>query len=39
MVELIAQIFGMSFVGIILFCIVWTLGNYISEDIKFKKNK
>ena len=39
MVELIAQIFGMIFVGIILMCIVFTLGDYIIEDYKLRKNR
>ena len=39
MVELIAQIFGMVFVGVILVCIVITIGEYIEEDIKLKRNK
>ena len=37
--ELIVQIFGMSFACLILFCIVWTFGDYIIEGIKLKKNK
>ena len=39
MIELIAQIFGMVFVGVILVCIVITIGEYIEEDIKLKRNK
>ena len=29
MADTIAQILGMTFVGIILVCIVWTFGSYI----------
>jgi len=29
MIETIAQIFGMVFVGIIIVCIVWTFGSYV----------
>ena len=39
MIETAAQIFGTTFVAIILFCMVWTFGTYIAEDIKLKKNK
>ena len=39
MVETIAQIFGMVFVGTILVCIIGEVGSYIAEDIKLKKNK
>ena len=39
MVELIAQIFGMVFVGVILVCIVSTFGTYIIEDYKLRKNR
>ena len=39
MIETIAQVFGMVFVGIILVCIVITIGEYIEEDIKLKRNK
>ena len=34
MVEVIAQVFGMTFVGVILFCIVWTFGSYIIDSRK-----
>ena len=34
MVETIAQVFGMAFVGIILFCIVWTFGRYVIDSNK-----
>jgi hypothetical protein len=37
MLELIAQIFGMTFVGVILVCLVYTVSEYIKEDIKSKK--
>ena len=26
-----AQIFGMIFLGTILVCLIWTIGNYIAE--------
>ena len=39
MVETIAQIFGMTFVGIIIVCVVITFGDYIIEDYKLRKNK
>ena len=29
--ETIAQVFGMTFVGIILICLVWTIGSYIAD--------
>ena len=32
MIETIAQIFGLTFVGIILICIVITFGSYIAES-------
>ena len=37
MVETIAQVFGMTFVCVILVCLVFTIGEYIREDIKSKK--
>tara|TARA_B100000131_G_C17565820_1_gene388756 strand:+ start:342 stop:464 length:123 start_codon:yes stop_codon:yes gene_type:complete len=39
MIETIAQVFGMVFVGIIIMCIVFTFGEYIIEDYKLKKNR
>ena len=39
MVETIAQIFGMTFVTIIIACVVFTFGDYIIEDYKLRKNK
>jgi len=42
MIETIAQVFGMVFVGIILICIVWTFLSYIvlsNEEPKLKGNK
>tara|TARA_R110000772_G_scaffold231945_1_gene343107 strand:+ start:324 stop:446 length:123 start_codon:yes stop_codon:yes gene_type:complete len=39
MVNLIAQIFGFGLVTLILICLVWTVGNYIIEDIKLKRNR
>ena len=29
MIETVAQIFGMAFIGIIIICIVWTFGSYV----------
>ena len=29
--EMVAQIFGMTFIGIILVCLIWTIGNSIAE--------
>ena len=29
--ETIAQVFGMTFVGVILICLVWTICSYIAE--------
>ena len=29
--EIAAQIFGITFVGTILVCLVWTIGSYIAE--------
>jgi len=39
--ETVAQIFGMTMVGIIIVCIVWTFGQYIigSMDRPGKRNK
>jgi hypothetical protein len=39
--EMIAQVFGFTFVGIILICIVWTFGSYVlgSIDAPGKRNK
>ncbi len=31
MMETVAQIFGMTFVCIIIICLVWTIGSYIAE--------
>jgi len=35
--DIFAQIFGMTFVSIIIICLVWTVGDYIHQDIKIKK--
>ena len=32
MIEIVAQIFGLTFVGIILICLVWTIMSYIFEN-------
>jgi len=39
MTDTIAMIFGMTFVGIILICLVWTIGTYIfnGSDTQNKK--
>jgi hypothetical protein len=29
--ETVVQFLGLSFVGIILICLVWTIGSYIAE--------
>ena len=39
MIDTIAQIFGIIFVGTILVCIIGTLGNCIAEEYKLRKNK
>ena len=31
MIEIAAQVFGMVFVGIIIICLIWTIGNSIAE--------
>lgn len=31
MIELIAQIFGMTFIGIIALCMLWTIGKSIAS--------
>tara|TARA_R110001592_G_scaffold116329_1_gene317606 strand:+ start:1406 stop:1561 length:156 start_codon:yes stop_codon:yes gene_type:complete len=31
MIEIVAQIFGMSFIGVIVVCLIWTIGNSIAE--------
>ena len=35
----IAQIFGMTFVGIILVCLVWTIMSYIFSSESRNRNK
>jgi hypothetical protein len=35
----IVSVFGMGFVGLILICLVATVGEYISEDIKLKRKR
>jgi len=39
--ETIAQVFGFTFVGIILICIVWTFGSYVlgSTESPGKRDK
>ena len=39
MTDTIAVIFGMTFVGVILICLVWTIGDYILEDIKLRRKE
>ena len=34
MIEMIVQVFGMTFVGVIMFCAIWTFGIYIVESKK-----
>ena len=36
---MIAQIFGMTFVGIILVCLVWTVMSYILSSESRDRNK
>ena len=31
--EIVAQIFGMTFIGIVLICLVWTILSYIFNNI------
>ena len=42
MIDMIAQIFGMTFVGIIIVCLIWTICGYIAEanspNNKLKEN-
>tara|TARA_R110001583_G_scaffold119603_1_gene270934 strand:- start:200 stop:370 length:171 start_codon:yes stop_codon:yes gene_type:complete len=38
MIEKIAQVFGMTFVGIILMCLVWTIISYMMTA-SYRKNK
>jgi len=38
MIDTIAMIFGMTFVGIILICLVFTIGDFIVRDIKMKRH-
>jgi Na+-transporting methylmalonyl-CoA/oxaloacetate decarboxylase gamma subunit len=33
----IVSVFGMGFVGLILVCLVVTVGEYITEDLKLKR--
>jgi hypothetical protein len=35
--ETAAQIFGMTFVSVIIICLVITVGDYIIQDIKMKR--
>jgi hypothetical protein len=37
--NMIAQIFGMTFVGIILVCLVWTIMSYIFSSESRNRNK
>jgi hypothetical protein len=37
--DTIAVIFGMTFVGVILVCLVWTIGNYIFNNIDSQNKK
>ena len=42
MIEMVAQIFGMAFIGVIALCLIWTIGNSIAEasspNNKLKEN-
>ena len=37
--EMVAQIFGMTFVGIILVCLIWTIMGYIFSDNAMDRNR
>ena len=37
--NMIAQIFGMTFVGIILVCLIWTVMSYIFSSESMDRNK
>jgi hypothetical protein len=37
--DTIAQIFGMTFVGIILVCLIWTVMSYIFSSESRNRNK
>jgi hypothetical protein len=39
MIEQIAQVLGMTFVSVIIICLVWTIGDYIHQDIKIKRKR
>ena len=39
MTDTIAMIIGMTFVGVIVICLVVTVGDYIIEDIKLKRKQ
>jgi len=39
MTDTIAMIVGMTFVSIIVICLVVTVGSYIIEDIKLKRKQ
>jgi len=38
MTETIAMIFGMTFIGIILVCLIWTICSYIFEAYRSENN-
>ena len=37
--DMVAQVFGMTFVGIILVCLVWTVMSYIFSSESRDRNK
>ena len=37
--EMVAQVFGMTFVGIILICLIWTVMSYIFSSESRDRNK
>ena len=39
MIKIIAQIFGLTFVGILLVCLVWTVMSYIFSSKSMDRNK
>jgi hypothetical protein len=37
--DTIAMIVGMTFVSVIIICLVFTVGSYIIEDVKLKRKQ
>ena len=36
---MIAQVLGMTFIGIIVVCLIWTICSYIASDDAMDRNK